>query len=107
MGQSADAKTLSWSEARYRILEDSNLPKIVGEEWRVPLNWIHETDPLQINPILRAPFNPKTGRSCGLVVKAPASEAGGPVFESLKRFGLEARCDGSSLPRAATSASFK
>ena len=56
LGQSADAKTLSWSEARDRILEDSIFPKIVGEEWRVPLNWIHETDPLPINPILRAPF---------------------------------------------------
>ena len=37
----------------------------------------------------------ETGRSCGLEVKAPASKAGGPVFESLKRFGLEARYDGS------------
>ena len=52
-----------------------------------------------------APF--KKGRSCGLVVKAPASEAGGAVFESLQRFGLEVRYDGSPLKRAAISASFK
>ena len=56
LGQSADHKTLSWPAARDRILEDSIFPKIVGEEWRVPLNWNLETDPLQINPIIRAPF---------------------------------------------------
>ena len=32
LGQSADAKTLSWSEARDRILEDSNFPITLGGE---------------------------------------------------------------------------
>ena len=77
---------------------------------RLTMGGLKTREWLRYQPGLRTSTDPILsflGRSCGLVVKAPASEAGGPVFESLKRFGLEVRYDGSPLKRAAISASFK